>query len=447
MFSFFKKKPVINEQAVNEPLNNEIINEQADETQSIDAIVEKVIAHINAHPMTHFRSESEGGPLRVNTNNKGRFVRFSLQTDVSFHLDTIEIYNKDGRNIAPGKNTIISSSYDNDLKYSGEGALVGKKNGGCNFHTQREKNPWLIVDLGTVRNLDEIVVYNRSGQFYTRALSLKIESSWDLVSWQPIFDNWSVLKNYQNEGDISPLENALLYAAVLEGTVAKTLINKYRSDNDNESALKIHNLVNGLVRKHGLALGPHGFTQTFELSSPERKKLVFSELALILKVINEDFGAPAFISSGTLLGIVRDGQFIGHDDDVDICYISQVETEEEVLSERIRLMEFLKTKGFNTAFSGIAHYWCHTPKGINLDIFTGFTEEGFCSMNPIGRREVKAEDVLPLQKIQSNGVELYLPRNPEPLLVLNYGPNWKTPDPLWTFNWGKAKQDFQFLYL
>ena len=67
-------------------------------------------------------------------------------------------------------------------------------------------------------------------------------------------------------------------------------------------------------------------------------------------------------------------------------------------------------------------------------------------MNPIGRKEVSVEDVLPLIKRDIGGKSLYFPRNPEPLLVLNYGVGWRNPDPLWTFNWGKAKKDFAFLY-
>jgi hypothetical protein len=65
-------------------------------------------------------------------------------------------------------------------------------------------------------------------------------------------------------------------------------------------------------------------------------------------------------------------------------------------------------------------------------------------MNPIG--SVCVKNVLPLNKQSFDGNMLYLPLDPEPLLVLNYGENWRNPDPLWTFNWGKAKQKFAFLY-
>lgn len=405
--------------------------------------VQEIRQFLVDHPLRLFKGAKSNTPLEVDTNNKARFIRFSLQTTVSFHLDTIEIYNKNGVNVAKNKKTIISSMYNDDPKYNGEGALKGKKNGGNGFHTKREANPWLIVDLGSVRNLDKIIVFNTEGQFYTRALSLKIETSRDLVSWSEIYDNWSAIKGC---GQSSVAEQGLLYAGILEASKAQAVIKELKKTDRYDDAIFYHNLVNELVKDKGVALGPHGFTQTFDLRSDSKKKKVYQELAWILKVLNENFGVKAFISSGTLLGIVRDGALIGHDDDVDICYISNADNETGVLKERQDLVLFLQELGCRVAPSGIAHYWCTTPNGLNLDIFTGFEEQGFCSMNPIGRKKVASSAVLPLTQAKHHGVDLYLPRDPESLLVLNYGDNWRTPDPLWTFNWGQAKSDFKFLY-
>lgn len=431
MFRLFKKKEYINEPSLSEMVD--------------DINLDDIKAHIKAYPITIFGGGKSGNQLEIKTDNKARFVRFSLQTEVSFHLDTIEIYNKNGVNVAKNKKTLISSMYNDDPKYGGAGALVGKKNGGANFHTKRERRPWIVIDLGSIRNLDRIVIYNREGQFHTRALSLKVSTSKNLTTWNVVFENWASLKNYK-DGHANAAEQAMLYAAILESAPAQAFIKKLIKAGEHNKALEMHQTINELVADKGLALGPHGFTKTFELSSDAQNNKVYSELAQLLHWINDEFGVPAFISSGTLLGIVRDGKFIGHDDDVDICYVSNETTEQAILEERIRLTEFIKSKGCRVAPSGIAHYWCTTPKGVNLDIFTGFLEDGFCSMNPIGRREVKQEDVLPLTKQETNGVVLHLPRNPEPLLVLNYGQNWRVPDPLWTFNWGKAKEDFKFLY-
>jgi hypothetical protein len=408
-------------------------------------VVDAIESYLIKNPIREFKGVKSDDPLVIETTNKGRFIRLSLQVESSFHLDAIEIFNQAGRNVAPNKKTIISSIYNDEEKHDGRGAINGNKNGGCGFHTKREHNPWLIIDLGSIRNLAKIVVFNREGEFFTRALSLKVETSRDLRHWHLIHDNWDFIKNYK-AGKLTEFENALLHAGILNPGPAASYLKQLKAQGLNDKALSFHQLINRLVKSKNVAFGPHGFMQTFDLKTDNENSKVFKELSNLLIWLNEEFGVPAFVSSGTLLGLVRDGKFIGHDDDVDICYISNEKTEDAILVERDRLVGFLTEKGCRLAPSGIAHYWCTTPGGQNLDIFTGFVEEGKCSMNPIGRREVSVDDVLPLNKRDIDGKVLYFPKEPEPLLVLNYGENWRKPDPLWTFNWGKAKQDFSFLY-
>lgn len=406
-------------------------------------ILESIQGYLKDNPIREFKGVKSDDPLVVETKNKARFIRFSLQVESSFHLDAIEIFNQDGRNVAPNKQVLISSIYNDEEKYDGHGAINGKKNGGAGFHTKREHDPWLIVDLGTIRNLAKIVVFNREGEYFTRALSLKIETSRDLRHWHLVHDNWGFIKEYQS-GKLSEFEQALLHAGILNPGPASAYLKKLKSAGKDDKALSFHQLINRLVKEKGVAFGPHGFMQTFDLKTDAEKSKVFSELATLLRWLNEEFAVPAFVSSGTLLGLVRDGKLIGHDDDVDICYVSNETTEEGILAERKRLVDFLTEKGCRVTPSGIAHYWCTTPGGQNLDIFTGFVEDNKCSMNPIG--SVSVENVLPLNKQSFDGNMLYLPLSPEPLLDLNYGENWRNPDPLWTFNWGKAKQKFAFLY-
>ena len=410
-----------------------------------DTTLANLKEHIANNPVREFKGAKSKDPLVIHTDRKARFVRLSLQTEVSFHLDTIEIFNKDGRNIAPNKSTIISSTYNNEEKYDGRGFVNGKKTGGSGFHTKREVNPWIVIDLMTIRNLDKLVIYNREGEFFTRALSLKVEVSQDLHSWHLLFDNWSVLKSFQG-GNPSEVEKALLHAMILDPGPSQQLLTKLKKEGLHDQALEYQACVNELLRDKGLALGPHGLMRTFELRSASEKRKVATELGTLLHWLNNEFGVPAFISSGTLLGIVRDGQFIAHDDDVDICYISNKSTEEEILDERAQIVTFLQSKKCNIKPSGIAHLWCSTPGGQNLDIFTGFTEGEYCSMNPISRKEILTSDVLPLKLVKHDGVDLFLPANPERLLEVNYGPGWRKPDPLWSFDWGKAKANFAFLY-
>ena len=410
----------------------------------IQGTVQRIKQQISDH-FIEFRGVAENAPLRVLVDDGVRFVRLSLQAEVSFHLDTIEILDDKGENVGLGKSAIISSCYENKEAMNGSGALLGRRNGGVGFHTEKEANPWLIVDLGTTHQIKEIVVYNRDGDYFFRAMSLMIETGTDLKHWQTVFDNWRFLKS----GNMAALDDrtkALLYSAVLELGPPRAYINQLKKQSQHEEAVVFLDQVNSLLYDRGIAMGPHGFVKTFALFDAADKQHVYQELAQVLAWLNTEFGVSAFVSSGTLLGIVRDGALIGHDDDVDICYIGNTDSEESVIEERARIVEFMRSKGCTMTPSDCAHYKCKTPGGLDLDLFTGFFEDGKCSFNPLGRREIEEHDVLPLQERTVQGCKLHLPANPEAFLVLNYGKNWRTPDPLWTFQWDKAHQDFSFLY-
>jgi hypothetical protein len=276
-------------------------------------------------------------------------------------------------------------------------------------------------------------------------LSLQVESSSDLSDWTLEYDNYRPLKEYKN-GNMDLIEQAFLFAAALDSVKINQIIHQLKRLGRHDIALRCFELTNILVEDKGLALGPHGFTETFSLSSVSKKQKIYSELSMLLTWLNEEMHIAAFISSGTLLGIVRDGDFIGHDDDVDICYISNEISESDILLERKKITTILEQKGCKVRNSNVAHLWCETPKGVHIDIFTGFQESGNCSMNPISRNEIKTNSVLPVQKKVVNDHVLYLPFEPNALLSKNYGEGWMKPDPLWTFNWGKAGKDFSFLY-
>ena len=410
-----------------------------------DGVVDRLRNYVNENPPLEFKGVQSKFPLILEVQSKARFVRLSLQTLVSFHLDTIEIIDKNGNNIAVGKKTIVSSTYNNEEKHDGRGALIGRKNGGCGFHTKREHNPWLIIDLHAVYNIKKITIYNREGKFFRRALSLSVSLSENLVEWHQIFDNWKMLNDFKKTKP-TEFENAIIHAFVLDPAPSIEFLKRLKAETTHENALKFQSCVNDVVKEKGFAFGPHGFTQTFELRTDEEKSKVANELGKVLEWLNNEFGVAAFVSSGTLLGLVRDGKFIDHDDDVDICYISNTEGEKAILEERESIVAFLRDKGCRLTPSGVAHYWCMTPGKQHLDIFTGFMEGDNCSMNPFSRNEVKMDAVLPLQTSIYHGATLYLPAKPEILLEANYGPDWKVPDPLWSFNWSKSKKDFGFLY-
>lgn len=415
-----------------------LVGLQASPSKKIEEVSESLP---NVLPV--FKGVLNKQPLVVNCNFHTRFVKLSLQVIEVFHLDEIEIFDENGNNVALNANVLVSSRYED--KYSGHGAVNGTKNGGSGFHTALEPNPWLIIDLGEELTIKKMSIFNRDDRFFTRALSLLIEHSMNLIEWTTIYDNWKGLKTLQTQIE-TEFDQAIISALKLDPKRCQDYLNKLKAEGKQDSALVFQQTVNELIHPLELAFGPHGFSRTFALRGDKEKERILNDIEQLLAWLNDEFGLPTFISSGTLLGIVRDGRLIEHDDDIDVCYISKQTTEADILEEREKLKAFLTSKGCIVRQSDLAHYWCVTPAGLNVDIFTGFIENEAACMNPISRGDVNVSDVLPLQKKQVGPNTLFVPANPECVLACNYGEGWQTPDPLWTFDWARARQQFEFLY-
>lgn len=76
-------------------------------------------------------------------------------------------------------------SQANDAK----GAVDGNVSGGFGFHTESQMKPWWQVDLGAVKALGEIRIFNRRDCCSERARTLQVLLSNDGVSWTRVFSN------------------------------------------------------------------------------------------------------------------------------------------------------------------------------------------------------------------------------------------------------------------
>ena len=89
-------------------------------------------------------------------------------------------------NLARGKTATQSST-----GYGGtaDRGVDGVKDGGYGFHTDNEKNPWWQVDLGAVKSLGEIRIFNRRDCCSERARTIQVLLSDDGVNWKRVFSN------------------------------------------------------------------------------------------------------------------------------------------------------------------------------------------------------------------------------------------------------------------
>jgi len=149
-----------------------------------------------------------------------------------------------------------------------------------------------------------------------------------------------------------------------------------------------------------------------------------------------------FLNSGTLLGVVRDKRLIDHDDDVDLGFLLKAGSASEAVTEWLALGEELTRRGLlqESVRSEPEIYKLKSTGAYEIDLFPVWIEDGKVFVFPHTCGELTESEVFPLKTCEVTG--LSIPAEPEKMLALNYGPDWKTPDPYFKFPWHKAIQRF-----
>ena len=186
-----------------------------------------------------------------------------------------------------------------------------------------------------------------------------------------------------------------------------------------------------------LALGRHGYNPSFVNLDLDQ---IESELKVFMDELH-NFNVQPFLNSGTLLGYFRDGKPIPHDDDFDLGILLPGKTLDEVfhnwrgfrrtLSEQFTIID----KGSFVAIK--------LSNGVQVDLFAAWTTNNDLYVHPYCWADVKFDSLAPLKTLSVRGREFSIPADPDAILSVNYGPNWRVPDPFWRFDYAKCKKRFR----
>ncbi len=153
----------------------------------------------------------------------------------------------------------------------------------------------------------------------------------------------------------------------------------------------------------------------------------------VLDVMRDVCGIDGWISFGTLLGAARAGKVIGHDSDIDLCFLSEKQTPAEMAVEIWGIARALVDAGIavkhkTASFITVVY---DAPDGgeDGIDIYTCFYVGDLLHETATVRERVGREAVLPLRTLEFEGRDMPAPADPDQLLAVSYGPNWRVPDP------------------
>jgi hypothetical protein len=161
------------------------------------------------------------------------------------------------------------------------------------------------------------------------------------------------------------------------------------------------------------------------------------EVVRLLDFLNTEAGGPAFLCYGALLGAVRDGHLIGHDNDADVAFLSAHEQPADIVLESLHLERLLQRHGWPTRRMSGDDFKVYVQLGDGsssaIDIFGAFYIDDVFHLLGEVRGELPKDALLPLGSVQLEGRTVTAPARPEQLLALTYGPGWREPDPAFQF--------------
>lgn len=192
-----------------------------------------------------------------------------------------------------------------------------------------------------------------------------------------------------------------------------------------------------LVDRHGIAfiIDKWGLQQRpFEVRRQHGAVEAMTAMAeRVLAVLREDCGVEGWISFGTLLGAARGGQVIGHDSDIDLCFLSERATPAEMALELWDIARALTAAGIEVKHKSASFITVvyQAPDGgtDGIDIYTCFYLGDLLHETATVRAPVPREAIVPLRAMEFEGRLMPAPADPDQMLAVSYGPSWRVPDP------------------
>lgn len=266
----------------------------------------------------------------------------------------------------------------------------------------------------------------------------------DIAIAKPYRTRRKLAQNYHPDWAVEWFEISILMNCSLEIKPAQThnYLGKLRAHRSKRSEMSVFDefmeRIDAIL--HPKSVTPHGYTITFDQQDSEE---IFRSMARAAAPLSQ-LEKPIFLYAGALLGYIRSGGLIGHDDDLDFGVFlgecSAAEAGNRWLSYKRDLADLGLIVEQECARNSLS-FKLNSDLPVDVDLFPAWSRDGKFSVYPYSLDALNAASVFPLKSFGQD--PLMLPADPEAFLIQSYGEDWRVPDPLFHLNWPRKKREFE----
>lgn len=152
--------------------------------------------------------------------------------------------------------------------------------------------------------------------------------------------------------------------------------------------------------------------------------------------IFQGLGVTIMLCYGSLLGAIRENNFLPHDDDVDFLIYDQSLSRAEAETRRSSIIASLMERGYTTReFPGGNFHVIFNGQPLDFFICWHEADQIVLMMDKYQYRGIDASVVCPPSEIDFLGRRLSIPARSVEFLELRYGVDWKTPNQFHEWPW------------
>lgn len=377
-------------------------------------------------------------------------VRFSLQEEEFLHLKMMHLLVPDEtteRNYRPvdlTEATLHISSYYPNSEDLVKNKDFFKDDQFIGFHTEKELAPWAEVKFSSPISSGLILLSNRSDEFARRARTLLVTCIDTSGKTIKIYDALDRLKEAErwllqqyicacNEINFNFKDCSELILSIAHWQTERAS----ESFQKNPLLQPYKKQFNEIAELYKMEFTIHGLCRSFRFWSEDEKASYLREGVDVANLLEERDMRVSF-GFGAVLGYARSGDFIPHDDDLDLLVGFNSGKIPTISDGLILIEEVLKKAGYNIEGEFFSHRWISLPNGMRMDIFVGLIEGESLSFYPSRRNAYHVDDIFPSISVELHGVTVPMPRNIMVYLNKTYGLEWRVPDGSFSHSWDEA---------